>query len=62
MQKSSLRKVTLVKGNGMPMKSQKQERNSTCKCGSGRKAKRCCGDDSTYYYNQNSQKETSEKK
>jgi len=32
-----------------PFKVVKQERNSPCKCGSGKKAKSCCGTDFEYF-------------
>lgn len=43
------RMVTLIKGNGKEFRSQKIGRNSLCKCGSGKKAKNCCGVETKYY-------------
>lgn len=42
------RLVPLLKNNGMPMKANKVERNALCKCGSGKKAKKCCGVETQY--------------
>jgi len=42
--------VTIHKGNGQPMRAQKQDRNAKCKCGSGKKAKNCCGCATEYYF------------
>ncbi len=44
------RKVTLIVGNGFPIKAQPQLRNAPCLCGSGKKAKHCCGADTRYFY------------
>lgn len=35
--------VELIKGNGSPLISVKVDRNALCKCGSGKKQKKCCG-------------------
>jgi hypothetical protein len=45
IQNSNPRKrlVTFLPGDGRPVYSQKIERNSKCQCGSGLKAKKCCG-------------------
>lgn len=43
------RTVTLWKGNGMPFLTQRPQRNEPCSCGSGKKAKRCCGDETKFY-------------
>jgi uncharacterized protein YchJ len=37
------RMVTFIPGDGRPLYSQKTGRNNICRCGSGLKAKRCCG-------------------
>jgi len=37
------RMVTFLPGDGKPVFSQKIGRNSKCSCGSGLKAKHCCG-------------------
>lgn len=42
------RTVTIFKGNGSPMIAEKVSRNSTCKCGSGKKQKNCCGTETKY--------------
>ena len=41
--------VTIIKGDGAPMVAQKVYRNDPCPCGSGKKAKHCCGTDTKYY-------------
>lgn len=43
------RKVTIHIGNGSPMVSQQPGRNTKCKCGSGKKAKHCCGNETKFY-------------
>ena len=35
---------------GAPIHTKKIGRNDPCPCGSGKKAKNCCGTDSKYYY------------
>lgn len=37
------RKVKFLKGDGFPIVTVTPERNSKCRCGSGKKAKHCCG-------------------
>lgn len=44
------REVRIYDDNGQPLKSEKINRNSPCKCGSGKKAKICCGVDTKYYF------------
>jgi uncharacterized protein len=39
-----------INGNGFPMVVEKINRNAPCKCGSGKKAKKCCGTETDYYY------------
>ena len=43
------RLVTIYAGNGRPITVTKQSRNTPCKCGSGKKAKNCCGTEAQYY-------------
>jgi len=43
------RKLTIWKGDGMPLKSRKVLPNDPCPCGSGKKAKRCCGTETKYF-------------
>ena len=45
-------KVLIFQGNGKPMKSQKIGRNRHCQCGSGKKAKYCCGVETKYFIKQ----------
>lgn len=42
--------VQIVKGNGTPIKSETVDRNALCKCGSGKKSKKCCGSKTKYFY------------
>ena len=42
-------KVVLIKNDGLPIVSQKINRNSPCRCGSGKKAKNCHGAETTFY-------------
>ena len=43
------RKASLISGNGKTMIADKQNRNAKCRCGSGLKAKNCCGVETKYY-------------
>lgn len=49
-QTNSQRTVTIFKGNGYPLLSRRILPNDPCTCGSGKKAKKCCGTDTKYYY------------
>lgn len=42
---------TLITSEGCPMKAHKINRNQPCPCGSGLKAKNCCGNETRYFYN-----------
>ena len=42
--------ANIYQGNGSPLIADKQNRNELCKCGSGKKAKKCCGDGVKYYH------------
>ncbi len=44
-----MRTVQLIHGNGQPFKAVKIEPNSKCGCGSGKKAKKCCCDETRYF-------------
>lgn len=48
MRKSN-HKVTIIVGDGAPMVADKVGRNEPCPCGSGKKAKNCCGTETKYY-------------
>lgn len=49
--KKEKRIVTLFYNpNGKPLRAEKQDRNAPCKCGSGKKAKKCCGSTTAYKY------------
>lgn len=41
--------MKLLKGNGRPIRSMKVLPNSLCRCGSGKKAKHCCGTETRYF-------------
>lgn len=43
------RKVKIFVGNGTPMIAKKVNRNEKCGCGSGLKAKHCCGCNTKYF-------------
>lgn len=47
--KDNNRKVMFYQGNGEPIHSQKTDRNALCPCGSGKKAKKCCGCETKYF-------------
>lgn len=51
----------LNNGNGFPMVAEKQLPNAPCRCGSGKKAKKCCGTDTTYYYSKLNEKQLKER-
>ena len=42
-------KVKFYRGNGTPLLAEKVGRNEPCPCGSGKKAKNCCGTETKYY-------------
>lgn len=42
--------VTVYEGNGSPIIAHKIKANDPCSCGSGKKAKRCCGTKTKYYH------------
>jgi len=39
----------IVLGTGVPLEAKTINRNDLCKCGSGKKAKKCCGCKTVYY-------------
>ncbi|MBV5329762.1 MAG: SEC-C domain-containing protein [Chlorobium sp.] len=43
-------KVKFYPGNGSPFRTIKISRNDPCKCGSGKKAKNCCGVETMMYH------------
>ena len=45
-------KVSLIMGNGFPIKSHKINRNKLCYCGSGEKIKNCHNTGTRYLYSQ----------
>lgn len=50
MSKKYVRKVGIILGNGFPLAAKKINRNTPFECGSGKKAKKCCGDKTKYAY------------
>lgn len=44
------RMVKIYSGNGYPFRTIKTNRNDPCQCGSGMKAKRCCGTETKIYH------------
>lgn len=44
------RKVKFYPGNGSPFRTIKVNRNDPCRCGSGKKAKSCCGTETRMYH------------
>jgi uncharacterized protein YecA (UPF0149 family) len=42
-------KVQVLVGNGKPFIARKIRPNDPCPCGSGKKAKHCCGTETRYY-------------
>ncbi|MFK1947360.1 SEC-C metal-binding domain-containing protein, partial [Bacteroides fragilis] len=44
--------VLIPKGGFTGLIAQKTGRNKVCPCGSGKKAKKCCGADTKYYSRQ----------
>lgn len=42
-------KVTFISNNGKPFIAKTVNRNSLCSCGSGKKQKKCCGDETKYF-------------
>lgn len=49
MKDTKERKVSFMSSNGAPIRSEKVGRNDPCPCGSGKKAKNCCGAETRYY-------------
>ncbi len=47
--KKEKRKVTFIPNEGSPLKVMRQKRNELCHCGSGKKAKKCCGANPDYF-------------
>jgi hypothetical protein len=56
---NSTRMVEIYKGNGLPIKAKKVNRNQPCQCGSGKKAKNCCGAGTKYFITESKKEETS---
>jgi len=42
--------VLFCAGDGTPFRTVKINRNTPCKCGSGKKAKNCCGTETKIYH------------
>lgn len=43
------RMVKIIVGDGHPIITSKPDRNAKCICGSGKKQKNCCGDETKFY-------------
>ena len=43
------RMVLFIEGSGSPMIAYRIGRNEKCRCGSGKKQKKCCGVETKYY-------------
>lgn len=56
-EKSKKREVTIHVGNGSPMVTQRVDRNSKCRCGSGKKTKNCCGVTTKFFYTKKTESE-----
>ncbi len=41
--------VSFLANDGKPFRAQKTGRNYLCRCGSGLKAKKCCGTETKYF-------------
>ena len=60
MSKSN-RKVSVIQGNGFPLRHTRVLPNDPCPCGSGKKAKRCCGTDTSFFYSKLTKAQEAEK-
>lgn len=49
MEEKEKRLVSIIRGDGTPIIAKKINRNEKCKCGSGKKAKKCCGVETRYF-------------
>ena len=49
-------KAQMIIGNGSPILAEKQPPNEPCKCGSGLKAKKCCGTKTKYMHSRSIKK------
>lgn len=54
--------VTLIKGNGYPLRRLKTNQNDPCRCGSGKKTKKCCGAGTIYFFSKLNESQISEQK
>jgi len=45
-----MRKVQFFPNGGTPLRAEKVDRNAPCPCGSGKKAKMCCGTEVKYFH------------
>lgn len=60
MKEKRMVSVLIPKDGFTGLIAQKTGRNKVCPCGSGKKAKKCCGADTKYYSRQPCDSETSE--
>lgn len=49
MKEQSHAAILIANPTKSPLRADKVGRNDPCSCGSGKKAKRCCGTDTKYY-------------
>jgi len=54
--------IQLVIGNGYPLTHKKVLPNDPCPCGSGKKAKKCCGTETTFAYSKLTERQIEEVK
>lgn len=52
------RKIKIIVGDGAPIVTRHQNRNAKCGCGSGKKAKYCCGTQTQYFSTKPKEPET----
>lgn len=52
----------MIEGNGFPLIHTRILPNDPCPCGSGKKAKRCCGTDTSFFYSKLNEKQEAERK
>ena len=57
-----VRYIDIVLGNGFPIAAKKVNPNAPCEYGSGKKAKKCCGTQTKYYYSKLDKEQIEEKK
>jgi hypothetical protein len=61
MSKDKFPAFQMVKGNGFPLTRQRILPNDPCRCGSGKKAKKCCGTKTDFHYTRLNEKQVKER-